>query len=179
MSSDFTLHIPTVSPQLKYKNLNLKKPLLSLNTFMNLLERRIQDLDSKARSTSWTRNVGPGEDTRALHVTLLTSSNINQSQVDNNVVVIPIVFGEQVGDVCVTRTIAFTVLHVDSTRTHRSVTADMVNIQDRDVGYRVLEDFIRPYLYKFVPQRGADLKFKYKSYISSGERSTYVHEYNH
>ena len=59
MSSDFTLYIPTVSPQLKYKNLNLKKPLLYLNTFMNLLERRIQDLDSKARSTSWTRNVGP------------------------------------------------------------------------------------------------------------------------
>ena len=68
MSSDFTLYIPTVSPQLKYKNLNLKKPLLSLNTFMNLLERRIQDLDSNARSTSWTRNVGPGEDKRALHV---------------------------------------------------------------------------------------------------------------
>ena len=118
VSPSFEMYIPQIGVTRRINVLDLKNPVLSESLFMNIVNKRVQELDTIASSHSWTRNIHRSEEQRALRVILGTSTPV-VGVADRTLVVIPCVFRDQDEDTCASQCMCFASFLVDKSRIAR------------------------------------------------------------
>ena len=166
--------IPTVVTPSRIGVLDLVSPVLDQDVFLHVVNERIQDLNTVASTTTWTRKIGTGQHKRATSVMLVTSTS--QVVADNTVVVIPCEYRDHTNQACASRCVAFACAHIVRSRKQR-LTVHICNVPSRGLrrGLDIQDQIIntvRPCIEYYIPNRLHEkIKFKFRTFLSNGEKS--------